>query len=206
MSATGHLIARESVMTHAQNNPPSFCLIAGPPAPVRLMREIIHYFSPSDPIPATIAIGLSTLGAWGMTFLTWYTSDLPITILILSISMVADYLTGFLAAHITKTWDKTKGTDGLLKKVVVLITLIVFHYVVKLAGGPPWVSNGVNWLFVWNEWKSSIVNLRKAKVDVPAEADGLMDGVRGKLVSMLKIETTTVVTQQAEPPKEDPDK
>lgn len=194
-------IARDPVKIHAE------MLSQLPPrsAPIRAMKHILDYLLPSEPMTAQavwVQVALSTLAAWASSFAAWFLG-LPVPLLVLALSMVADYVTGFLASHIQRDWNWRTGTDGILRKTAVLTVLIILFMVVRMSGLPLWVASIPTCFFAWNEWKSVIANLRKGKVEVPGEADEILAVVRAKIIALLKVE---VAAEKAAVEKADAEK
>lgn len=130
------------------------------------MNGIIEFFRQTLPVRSEAAYGTIT-GAVGVVseylFGEW-NSALEALIFF----MVADYVSGLLAAYASPTMklDSRIGFRGICKKIMVLLLVAVAHSI-DHATGQAIVETAVVWFFLGNEGLSIVENAGKAGLPIP---------------------------------------
>ena len=101
-----------------------------------------------------MAIG-SAIGA-GFSFLVGGVDKLIIALLIF---VIIDYVTGMVAAWKTATLDSKKGFEGIKRKVVMLVIVIMAHWIDVSIFGVSTCRSMVIFAYLGNEGLSIIENL-----------------------------------------------
>ena len=114
-----------------------------------------------------VFVGIAT----GGTFL-FGTFDLPIQILLVLI--VTDYITGITKGYITKQLNSSTGANGLIKKAMTFVVLIVAVLADRLLGTEFIIRVAVCYFYVFNESISILENLGEIGVPIPKK---LMDAL-----------------------------
>lgn len=102
------------------------------------------------------------------TVLTYIFGGWDTVLIVLTIFMALDYLTGVLAAIYNKTLSSDIGFKGLLKKFTVLIVLIVAVLLDRLLNNDTWVFRTlVAYFYIANEAISLLENSARMGLPVP---------------------------------------
>ena len=75
--------------------------------------------------------------------------------------VVADYLSGIMAAAVTGTWSSKTGLKGLIKKFVILLVAIGFHGIDQILA-EPWIGAWAIGALSLNELISVLENVERA--------------------------------------------
>jgi toxin secretion/phage lysis holin len=109
----------------------------------------------------------ATVAAIG-TGLTYIFGGWDTVLIVLTIFMALDYLTGVIAAIYNKTLSSDIGFKGLLKKFTVLIVLIVAVLLDRLLNNDTWVFRTlVAYFYIANEAISLLENSARMGLPVP---------------------------------------
>ena len=102
------------------------------------------------------------------TGLTYIFRGWDTVLIVLTIFMALDYLTGVIAAIYNKTLSSNIGFKGLLKKFTVLIVLIVAVLLDRLLNSGTWVFRTlVAYFYIANEAISLLENSARMGLPVP---------------------------------------
>ena len=123
-----------------------------------------------------MAIG-SAIGA-GFSFLVGGVDKLIIALLIF---VIIDYVTGMVAAWKTATLDSKKGFEGIKRKVVMLVIVIMAHWIDVSIFGVSTCRSMVIFAYLGNEGLSIIENL-----DRMGYGEYIPAFIREKLVQLRK--------------------
>jgi toxin secretion/phage lysis holin len=118
------------------------------------VKKVKEYFSA---FVAAIGTGLTYIfGGWDTV------------LIVLTIFMALDYLTGVIAAIYNKTLSSDIGFKGLLKKFTVLIVLIIAVLLDRLLNNDTWVFRTlVAYFYIANEAISLLENSARMGLPVP---------------------------------------
>lgn len=131
------------------------------------MNEILNFLQHSAPVRKEAVWGSAT-GTIGVIsdylFGVWNDAIEALVIL-----MIADYISGLLAAYINPKLklDSRIGFRGICKKIMILLLVCVAHFIDR-ATGQNVVCIAVVWFFIGNEGLSVLENAAKAGLPVPA--------------------------------------
>jgi toxin secretion/phage lysis holin len=102
--------------------------------------------------------------------LAWLFGGIDDLFIVLVVMVVADYLTGVIAACISKTLSSAVGFRGLLKKGCIFLVVIIAVQLDKLVSGGMIVFRTIAILFyIANEGLSIIENLGRIGIPLPAK-------------------------------------
>lgn len=109
----------------------------------------------------------ATVAAIG-TGLTYIFGGWDTVLIVLTIFMALDYLTGVMAAIANKELNSNVGFKGLFKKVTILIVLIVAVLLDRLLNNDTWVFRTlVAYFYIANEAISLLENSARIGLPVP---------------------------------------
>lgn len=128
---------------------------------------MIDFFLQSIPVKKEAAWG-SVTGIIGI-FTDYLFGAWNDAIEALVILMIADYISGLLAAYISPSLklDSRIGFRGICKKIMILLLVSVAHFIDR-ATGQNVVCIAVIWFFIGNEGLSILENAAKAGLPVPS--------------------------------------
>lgn len=102
------------------------------------------------------------------TFFTYLFGGWDVSLSILIVFMVLDYITGVIWAYIQKTVNSEVGFTGLLKKCMILVVLIVGAMLDRLLNSGSWVFRTlVCYFYIANEGISLLENISLLGVPIP---------------------------------------
>ena len=101
--------------------------------------------------------------------------------------VVADYLTGIIAAARTGTWSSRVGLKGLIRKFVILLVAIGFHGIDQIFQ-EPWIGTGACGALSLNELISILENLERGGLGsiIPRHIRQMLDVVKTQEEQKLK--------------------
>lgn len=101
--------------------------------------------------------------------------------------VVADYLTGMIAAARTGTWSSRVGLKGLIRKFVILLVAIGFHGIDQILQ-EPWIGAWAIGALSLNELISILENVEKAGFGsiIPQRIRDMLELVKEKHESQIK--------------------
>lgn len=110
-----------------------------------------------------------------------YFGELRGLVIMLVVFVVLDYITGVLAAIITKTLDSTVGWRGLLKKVLIFILVALSALLDKHAlGGGALARTATIFFYAANEGISIIENSARCGVPIPEKLRAILEQLKDK--------------------------
>jgi toxin secretion/phage lysis holin len=102
------------------------------------------------------------------TILSYLFGEFDLVFRALLAMVIIDYLTGMLAAFITRTLSSEVGSKGIARKVCIFILISVAGIVDSLTVSPePFLRTAVIWFFIANEGLSILENVGKMGVPLP---------------------------------------
>lgn len=130
----------------------------------------------ADPTHIDTVLRLGVGGIGGViTYLFGSETD---ALLILTVLMVLDYITGLSVALSNGSANSSTGFRGVARKVLMLAVIIVAHFVdVALDAGRPVMAMATTWFFIANESLSVIENAAALGVPVPARLRAALEKV-----------------------------
>jgi toxin secretion/phage lysis holin len=84
------------------------------------------------------------------------------------IMLVADYITGLVAAIINREVSSWKGFAGFLKKCLILVTIAVVTRIDPLIGAEGTLAHFSLWFYIGNEGISIVENLGRSGIPIPS--------------------------------------
>lgn len=130
--------------------------------PLRLFKAAGEYFAPTD-IPSLPGIAIQGASSIGLAL--W--ASLPAAMQVLAYSMLFDYLTGFYAAIRNDEWSFKKGLDGISRKALIIIGLIILIRVTLIVQGGGTIATVLTFALCINEARSSLANLKRCQFELP---------------------------------------
>ena len=111
--------------------------------------------------------------------------------------VVADYLTGMIAAARTGTWSSRVGLKGLIRKFVILLVAIGFHGIDQILL-EPWIGAWAIGALSLNELISILENIDKAGFGslIPARIREMLEVVQTNQENKLKSKYRKGVTDE----------
>lgn len=169
------------------------------------MFDFLKSLSTARMTTGTVATtgGLAVLGSW----LLARVQALTPVLLVLLATMVLDYVTGLVKAGITGEINSTKGWQGLLKKVMYIVTVAVAfiadyvaHYTAEQFGWEMDIAAYFAilvsvWLII-NEAISIIENLSEIGVPMPAFLVKIFHRVHNKVSEAGETNIETMLSQE----------
>ena len=102
------------------------------------------------------------------TFFTYLFGGWDIALIVLITFMTLDYITGVVYAVINKTLNSNIGFQGLIKKCMILVVLVVAVLLDRMINGETWVFRTlVCYFYIANEGISLLENASNLGVPVP---------------------------------------
>lgn len=112
--------------------------------------------------------------------LLWLFGAWDVAIQVLLGLIVADYITGLMAASLDKSLSSKIGLKGIYKKVGILICVIVAVLTDKLIGTENALRIAIVCCFCGNEGVSVLENLARLGVPIPSKLIDALAQLRGK--------------------------
>ena len=129
-----------------------------------------------------IKIMVAAAGAVGSAFGGW-----TITMTVMVVAMVIDYITGMavaIAGKSTKTagghLDSNVGWNGLMRKGIMLLVVLVAAYLDKAFGNGHAIRDAAAWFYIANEGLSMLENAALLGVPFPSALKNLLDQTKEK--------------------------
>lgn len=127
----------------------------------------------------TLDNGVRAAGALAGTALTFLFGSELQALLILTILVVLDYMTGLGNALATGTASSEIGLRGIVKKATMFAVIVVAHMLdVALDSGRPIMAMAVTWFLIANEGLSILENAAALGVPMPARLRVALEKVR----------------------------
>lgn len=115
------------------------------------------------------------------TFLTYLFGGWDAAIGILIVFMILDYVTGVVVAYKNKTLNSEIGFNGLIKKCMILIILIVAVMLDRLLNTGTWVFRTlVCYFYIANEGVSLLENVSNLGVKIPGKLKDALEQLNEK--------------------------
>lgn len=115
------------------------------------------------------------------SFLSYLFGCMDNSIIILSIFIGLDYLTGVWAAIINKTLSSDIGRKGVFKKATIFIVLVVAVLLDRLLNKDVWVFRTlVCYFYIANEGISLLENAVKIGVPIPQKIIDVLEQIKSK--------------------------
>lgn len=111
--------------------------------------------------------------------LLWLFGAWDITLQVLFVLMVTDYVTGLMVAYNNKNISSKKGVKGLFKKVGILICVIVAVMADKVIGTDNALRLAIILCFCGNEGISILENVTKLGVPIPPKLIDVLLQLKG---------------------------
>lgn len=121
---------------------------------------------------------LKSIATGFMTVTSYFLGGWDVALQTLIIFIVLDYLSGMAKAFITKKLNSTKGLQGILKKLLLLILVVVGVRLDYLAGSNGLIRNLVIYYVCANEGLSILENLSEAGILVPKSLKKYLEKIR----------------------------
>lgn len=113
--------------------------------------------------------------------LAWLFGGIDDLFIVLLVMVIADYLTGVIAAGVTKTLSSAVGFKGLLKKGCIFLVVIVAVQLDKLISGGQMIFRTIVILFyIANEGLSIIENLGRIGLPLPVKLKEAFAALKNK--------------------------
>jgi len=102
-----------------------------------------------------------------LTGLTWLIGDWNVSLSILVVFMILDFITGIIKGFMTNTVSSNTGFKGVMKKCMYFVALIVANMLDLLIGGVPVFRTMVAYYLIAIEGISVLENLEAMNVPLP---------------------------------------
>lgn len=110
----------------------------------------------------------------------WLLGGFDVTLQVLFVMLILDYLTGTLVGYKQGTLSSKKGKEGILKKVGILCCVIVAVLADKVLGTEQLLRSAIIICFVGNEGISVLENATNLGVPIPQKLTDALLQLKGK--------------------------
>ncbi len=122
-----------------------------------------------------ISVALAAIG----TFFSYIFGGWDLSLAVLIAFIVLDYLTGILAAIVTKSLSSYIGARGIAKKALIFVVLIVAVLLDRLINNDQWIFRTlVCYFYIANEGISLIENVAKTGLPIPQKLRSILHQVK----------------------------
>lgn len=112
--------------------------------------------------------------------LLWLFGCFDITLQVLFVMIVLDYITGILVGYKKGTLSSKKGKEGILKKFGIICCVIVSALADKILGSNMVLRTAIILCFIGNEGISVLENATKLGVPIPTKLKDALLQLKGK--------------------------
>ena len=115
-----------------------------------------------------------------LTILTFVFGGWDVSIQLLCLIVLLDYLTGILKAVATKSLNSYTGTKGIIKKIGYFILVAVAVVTDRITGGTGAIRTLVIYFFIANESLSILENWGKLGLPIPKKLTSILEQLKNK--------------------------
>ncbi len=121
-----------------------------------------------------ISIGIATI-------MTWLLGDWDISLNILAIFMIIDYITGIMAARFNRIVNSNMGYKGIFKKILIVFVLIIGSLLDRLVNNGAWTFRTlICYFYISNEGISILENIGRCGVELPEALEKVLEQMKDK--------------------------
>ncbi|HHY72602.1 MAG TPA: phage holin family protein [Bacillus bacterium] len=106
--------------------------------------------------------------AIGASLVTYLFGGLDTLLLIFTVMVVIDYVTGLLASGVERKLSSQIGFKGIAKKIIIFALIAVAYFIDQLVGNSHLIRDATIFFYLANEILSTIENAGRMGVPIPA--------------------------------------